>query len=131
MGCLELLQANQESVGQEMKPSSAKAKGRLFQQYIRDLILERWTTLEPDDCKSTGMGQSGEDVQLSPAARKLVPLSIECKSRAKIALYKDYEQAESNCPKGSEPVLCVKANRKEPMVFVRAEYFFDLMKGRQ
>jgi len=113
-----------------MKPSSAKAKGRLHQQWVRDLILRLWTKLEPDDVKSTGMGQGGEDIQLSPAARKLVPLSIECKSKAKFAGYAFLDQAAANAPKGFQPIAVVKANRKNPIVIVDAEYFFKLLKGR-
>lgn len=86
-----------------MKPASAKAKGRKLQQDIRDLLLKYSPSLEPDDVKSTSMGAGGEDVQLSPAARKQYPVSIECKSRANYAFYKDYDQAVNNCPKGCEP----------------------------
>lgn len=108
-----------------MKTQSAKAKGRLLQQWVRDLILRLSPTLEPDDCKSTSMGASGEDVQLSPAARKLWPFSIECKSRKAIAVYKDYEQAKSNCPKSAEPLVVIKQNRSKPLVIVDAEWFFE------
>jgi len=62
-----------------MRPQSAKAKGRVFQQDIRDLILKTYPQLENDDVKSTSMGAGGEDVQLSPAARKILPIQIECK----------------------------------------------------
>jgi hypothetical protein len=48
----------------------AKQKGRLGQQEIRDRLLETFPEFEPDDIKSTVMGDSGEDIQLSPAARK-------------------------------------------------------------
>src|SRR6056297_1887841 len=106
-----------------MKTASAKTKGRRLQQWVRDLILSRHRSLEPDDVKSTAMGQGGEDIQFSPAARKLVPLSIECKSRASFAFYKDLEQAQRNCPKNCEPVLIAKSNHKKPVVIVDAEYF--------
>ena len=107
-----------------MKTASAKAKGRRLQQWVRDLILHNHRSLEPDDVKSTSMGAGGEDVQLSPAARRLLPVSIECKSRASYAFYKDYDQAVVNCPKGSEPILVAKANHRSPVVIVDAEYFF-------
>lgn len=107
-----------------MKTSSAKAKGRRLQQWVRDLILHNHRSLEPDDVKSTSMGAGGEDVQLSPAARRLLPVSIECKSRASYAFYKDYDQAVVNCPKGSEPILVAKANHRDPVVIVDAKYFF-------
>lgn len=109
-----------------MKVSSKKAKGRNLQKYVRDKILEIFPTLEPDDVKSTGMGQSGEDVQLSPAARKLAPYSVECKSFKAFAIYKHYEQA---CTHGEyEPLLIIKGNHKKPLAVVDADHFFSLLK---
>lgn len=83
--------------------------------------------LEEGDVTSTGMGQSGEDVCLSPAARRLIPLSIECKSLARFVGYTYYSQATSNSG-ASEPVVVVKANAKRPLVVVDAEYFFNLVR---
>jgi hypothetical protein len=107
-----------------MKPSSGKAKGRLFQQWVRDKILTRFPSLHPDDVRSTSMGAGGEDIQLSPAARKLFPYSVECKSLASMTHYKWMEQAVVNCPKGSQPIVFAKANRKKPVVIIDADYFF-------
>jgi hypothetical protein len=59
-----------------MKPRSAKAKGRRFQQEVRDALLSNFPFLEPDDIRSTSMGASGEDILLSPAARRVYPYSI-------------------------------------------------------
>lgn len=112
-----------------MKTQSAKAKGRLLQQWVRDLILRLGFKLTDRDVKSTSMGASGEDVLLSEAAVKQFPLSIECKNLAAFAGYKHLEQAKSNCPKDCEPIAVVKANRKTPIVLVDAEYFFTLVKG--
>jgi hypothetical protein len=111
-----------------IKPSSAKAKGRKHQQWVRDQILGRFPKLEPDDVRSTGLGQNGEDIMLSPAARKLFPYSVECKSNKSFAIYKVMEQAESNCPKGAEPLSIIKADRQKPLAVIDAEYFFDLIK---
>lgn len=108
--------------------ASGKAKGRRFQQWVRDYILACFPELEPDDVKSTSMGAGGEDVQLSPAARKLLPVSVECKAKAKIAIYKDYEQATANAPTNMEPVLFMKADRQKPLAVVDAVYFLDMMK---
>ena len=107
-----------------MKTQSKKAKGRNLQNWVKDLILKRFPKLEPDDVRSTSMGAGGEDIQLSPAARKLFPYSVECKSLKAIAVYKYYEQAEANCGK-YEPLVVIKATRKKPLVLVDAEYFFD------
>jgi hypothetical protein len=113
-----------------IKVSSAKAKGRNLQQFVRDAILSRFPELEPDDCKSTSMGASGEDVQLSPAARRMIPVSIECKARKSVAIYPWYDQAKENAKAGLEPILVVKADRKKPLVCVDADYFFNLMAER-
>ena len=64
-----------------MKPRSAKNKGKRLQNKVRDLILEKFNTLEEDDVRSITMGDSGEDILLSPAARKLFPFSVECKNQ--------------------------------------------------
>lgn len=111
-----------------MRPQSAKAKGRTFQQWVRDYILSAFLTLEPDDVKSTSMGAQGEDIQLSPAARKLIPYQIECKAKARAQVYTWYEQAKSH---GShEPIVIIKQDRKKPLVVVDAEHFFSLIKER-
>ena len=110
-----------------MKPASSKAKGRKLQQWVRDMIIDMCPTLEEDDVRSTSMGASGEDIQLSPAARKLVPVSIECKSYKTIAAYGWYGQAIANCPKGSEPIVVMKQDRAKPLVIVDAEYFFRML----
>jgi hypothetical protein len=110
-----------------MKPSSAKAKGRNLQNWVRDLILTVGKNLKQDDVTGRSMGSNGEDVLLSPAARSQFPLSIECKSVAAFAGYKYLEQAKANS-KDYEPIAVVKANRKTPLVLVDAEYFFNLVR---
>ena len=111
-----------------MTPRSRKSKGKLLQNHVRDLILKYNPELHPDDCKSTTMGETGLDIQLSPHARKSVPLAIECKSRAAFAVYKDYEQAVSNTKEGLEPVLVIKGNRKKPLAMVDLDYFIQLVR---
>ena len=71
------------------------------------------------------MGAGGEDVQLSTAARKLLPLQIECKSLAKVAIYKHYEQAQTH-GLFNEPVVFIKQNHSKPLAIVDAEYILDL-----
>ena len=120
------LKVTPRPVRSKISVASAKGKGRRLQQWVRDTILSLFHELEPDDVKSTSMGASGEDIQLSPAARRLLPISVECKSYAKVGVYKWYDQAISNCPAGSEPVLVVKMDRKKPLVVVDADHYFKL-----
>lgn len=107
-----------------MKPSSAKQKGRLAQQWIAKKLLEHAPQLEPGDAFSTSMGAPGEDVKLSPAARKVYPWNIESKSLAKVAIYAHYQQAASHG--GYEPVVFVKQNGSKPLAVCDAEYFIRL-----
>ena len=85
-------------------------------------------TLEPDDVRSTSMGAQGEDIQFSPAAAKRIGISVECKSRDRIAVYSFFEQAKANCPSEREPITVIKQNRSSPLVVCDAEYFFNLLK---
>ena len=109
-----------------IRPQSAKAKGRRLQQHVRDAILEDYPSLESDDVRSTSMGAGGEDVQLSPAARKLFPYSIECKNLAKIAVFNYYEQATGHG--NHEPLVVIKQNRSKPLAVVDLEHFMELVK---
>ena len=79
-----------------MKPRSAKNKGKRLQNKVRDIILEKFDSLEPDDVRSITMGDSGEDILLSPAARRLFPFSVECKAQESLSIWSALEQAESN-----------------------------------
>lgn len=72
------------------------------------------------------MGQTGRDVQLSEAALSYFPYAVECKNRAKIAIFTDYEQAVSN--KGQHtPLLVLKQNQSKPLVVLDLEDFFRIL----
>ena len=101
-----------------MKPASAKAKGRTFQQQLMRTLLSKFPQLEKDDITSRSMGAGGEDLLLSPAARKLIPYSFECKNLARFVGHNYIEQAVTNTPTGRTPVAVVKANHKKPVVIM-------------
>jgi hypothetical protein len=111
-----------------MTPQSAKGKGAALQKWVRDKLMENAPELREGDCRSTSMGSGGEDVQLSPAAREIYPIQIECKNLAKIAVYGYYQQAMTHGP--HEPVVIIKQNRSKPLALVDAEWFFKLLKGK-
>ena len=112
-----------------MKTSSAKSKGRKLQQWVRDQILydcPPW--IGADDVRSTGMGQQGADVQLSTAGAAYFPFAVECKSRAKQAIYKDYEQAQEHASETTPyPLVILKQNNSRPLAVVDAEWFIKNM----
>ena len=111
-----------------MKTRSAKNKGKRLQNTVRDILLETFKEdLEPDDVKSAIMGDSGEDIQLSPAARKIIPYSIECKNQEKLNIWSALEQAEDNS-KESTPVLIFKRNRSKTYAVIEFKEFVELIK---
>ena len=122
-----------------MKPKSVKAKGRALQNLVRDKLrekfIENWTKmpkLKEDDIKSQTMGMCGEDIILSPAARKLIPYSFECKNVEKLNIWSAIEQCEDNAIKidgtlKGEPVVVIKKNRKVPHVVISLEHFLELI----
>lgn len=73
--------------------------------------------LEEDDCKSVSMGVSGVDVLLSPAARKVMDLAIECKNVENLnhsTVFWKHAEKYANFP-----VLVSKKNRTEPIATLR------------
>jgi hypothetical protein len=88
--------------------------------------LEKFTQLEEDDVRSTTMGDSGEDVLLSPAARKLFPFSVECKNQEKLNIWSSLEQAKTNAGKHT-PLLVFKRNRSKTYVALEIDNLLDLL----
>ena len=112
---------------QIMKTQSAKAKGRRFQQWVRDKLIEV-LDIHPEDIESRSMGAGGEDLIMARAARETFPYSIECKNQEKINLWESYKQATENSGK-YEPVVFIKKNNHKPLVVVDADYFINLHKN--
>ena len=112
-----------------MKPRSAKNKGKRLQNKVRDIILEKFDSLEPDDVRSITMGDSGEDILLSPAARRLFPFSVECKAQESLSIWSALEQAESNAGKHI-PLLVFKRNRSKTYVTIELEEFIKLINDK-
>ena len=113
-----------------MKTRSGKAKGRRLQNKVRDVLLEHFSEeLEPDDIRTAIMGETGEDIKLSPAARKLIPYSFECKNQEKLNIWSSLEQAKENSG-DYPPVLIFKRNRSKTYVTVELEEFMKLIDDR-
>jgi hypothetical protein len=77
------------------------------------------------------MGDSGTDIKLSPAARKVFPYSPECKNQEKLNIWASLEQAEKNTKDGTAPILFFKRNRTKMYVAMDAEHFFELINRLQ
>ena len=107
---------------------SAKAKGRLGQQEIRDKLLASFPHFEKDDIKSAIMGDTGADIQFSPQARKRLPLSIEIKRRKNElkTVYTYIEQAVKH--NTGEPVVFYRSDHRPWVVMIGLEHYMDLLK---
>ena len=104
-----------------MKPQSAKGKGRRFQQWVRDQLIEH-REVHPEDIESRSMGAGGEDLIMARDARQKFPFSVECKNQEKLNVYEAYAQACANAG-DHEPILFMKRKYKKPLVVVDAEWF--------
>jgi hypothetical protein len=110
-----------------MKVSSAKAKGRRLQYEVRDLLLKTAKDLEPDDIRSTPMGSPGEDLLLSPAARKKFPFNIECKNVEKLNIWAAIAQAREQGK--HTPMVAFSRNGEQTYVALPIEKFMEILSG--
>ena len=112
-----------------MKTSSAKAKGRKLQDWVRQKLIEYLDEDHTHDLHeeitTAIMGEHGADVKLSQACSHLFPFSIECKNQEKFtSIYNIMDQAKSH--NDYEPLAFIKMNNKKPLVILDAEYFMKL-----
>lgn len=107
---------------------SAKAKGARLQSELRVKLLQEFPQLETDDVLSTSLGSNGVDIKLSPAAKRLIPFSFECKNQEKLSIFSALEQAETNAKPDTEPVLVFKRNRSKTYAVVEIDTFMKLIK---
>ena len=106
---------------------SSKAKGRRLQNLVRDKLREKFKNLlEEDDIKSATMGTVGEDIVLSPAARRKIPFSFECKNVERLQFWKTVEQSEGNS-NGRTPVIVVKKNGRKPYIALPLDDWMELI----
>lgn len=77
-----------------IKPRSSKNKGYRLQRDVVAAIYEAFAgELEEGDVVPAVMGESGDDVKLSPRAARLLPYAFECKNVEKLCLWGAVRQA--------------------------------------
>ena len=69
---------------------------------------------------------SGEHIILTPAAKKIINYSFECKNKERLDLWKSLEQAESNS-EDRNPALVVKRNRSKKYITIEFDHFIELI----
>jgi len=112
-----------------MKTRSAKAKGHKLESLVRDLLLERFGKfgLTEDDIRANIGSETGEDLKFSQKAKDFLPVKIECKSRAQMAVYTYYDQAKKHPGDHLEPLVILKKNHRKPLIVMDLTYFLELM----
>lgn len=113
-----------------MKIKAAKAKGRRCSVEVQELLYRYAPDLKPGDILATCSSETGCDVKLSPAAKEVYPLAIECKNVERIQLWEALKQAESHAEAdpGSIPTLFFRRNRSKLYVALPAEAFLKLVR---
>lgn len=114
-----------------MKTSSAKQKGRKFQQEIAK-TLQATFQLPECDVESCPMGSQGLDVKLSQRARERFPYGIEAKNQETTKIWEWWKQTETNAEKdGLTPLLVFRRNRQEPLVCMKFDDFMQLIGDKE
>lgn len=106
--------------------AARKAKGRKLQKIVVDAILNIFPGLTKRDVKSTSMGKSGEDVELSEAASKLFPFSVEAKWHENLNIWSALEQAESQ-NRELIPLAVFKRNGSKVFCALEFETFMKIL----
>ena len=99
--------------------ASRKSKGRTAQQEVRRSLLDRIYLphgCEEDDCKSTPMGSSGVDIQLSPAARKVFDMVNETKNVESLNVVKTFIDHHAKYHKHPGTKLLTHRRNRTPML---------------
>lgn len=111
-----------------MTTQSGKAKGRRLQQLICKGLLEigKQFDLVADDIASRGMGQSGTDVILSPAAKKIFgKLAVEAKNREALNVTTVFWEHAGKYP-GYISLLVHKRNHTDPLCTLKLSEFLAI-----
>jgi|TARA_R100001129_G_scaffold130573_1_gene92414 hypothetical protein len=107
---------------------SRKAKGRRLQNWVRDTLLEIFTSLDSNDISCAIMGETGEDIKLSNPAKKLIPYSFECKNKETFkGIYDIIDQAKSNSNERETPIGIIKMNKHQPLAILDAKHFLQMI----
>lgn len=118
-----------EKTKKKITPQSAKAKGRVLQQWTCEQISKltgyEWGQDKP--IESRPMGQSGLDVRMESQVRAAFPFSVECKWQESWSVPAWIKQAKQNQVEGTDWLLVIKRSRENPVVVLDAELFFRLL----
>lgn len=112
-----------------MKSKSAKDKGRRAVLELRERLLKGAPELSEGDVEVKTTSAPGEDLWLSPAARKAYPFVFEVKNVEKLNVWDAIAQADAHAlGTPYAPALVFKRNRSDMYVAVRLDDFIRLLR---
>jgi hypothetical protein len=113
-----------------VRTSSCKAKGRRACAELKANLLLVSPDLSPDDIIVTSSGDTGEDLKLSPLARKLIPFTFEVKNQESLNIWASLKQASDHSKKsGHAPALAFRRNNSAMFVALTIEDFTNLLRN--
>ena len=109
-----------------------KDKGEQFQQEVADRLCQVRKGFTSQDVRSCPMSVHGEDIILSPKARQVLPITVECKAQKRHSACATWKQAHRQAKElclsvQPEPVAFIKVDGEVPLVVMRAEYALALL----
>ena len=113
-----------------MKISSAKKKGRRILLELREAILRAFPELCFEDIVIMPTSVGGDDLKLSPAARRVFPFSVEGKNKENLGIFAAIEQAKSNA-NGRPPAVVFRRNHTEAWAAVPLTILINLLQRVQ
>jgi hypothetical protein len=116
-----------------MTVAAKKQKGRKLQQDTCAAFLSVGSKkgLVADDIKSTSMGCSGVDMQVSPAARAVLgDWAVECKRQEALnvtSVFWQHWQKYKKAKPSATPILVHRKNHTDPLVTMTLAAFVELL----
>ena len=97
---------------------------------LRTAILRAFPELNLDDIVIQTTSVGGEDLKLSPAARRVFPFSVEGKNQERLNIWSAIEQCENNA-NGHPPAVVFRRNRTEAWAAIPLTILINLLQRVQ
>lgn len=99
----------------------------MMQQLCCSIIKAHNPELMPGEIESISMGRCGVDIiKHSQQAKDMIPFAIECKSKEKLNIWADWEQAKKYETLSESPLLLFKRSRSEVLATLNANVLFSI-----
>jgi hypothetical protein len=113
-----------------MRIRSSKRKGARGVKELREAILKAFPELEEEDITLVPGSMRGEDLKLSPKARKCWPFATEVKNKESLNIWAAITQSVSNA-KGRPPAVAFRRNRQPMWTAVPLEVMLELLQSHR